>query len=662
MSWWSVGPLVLVTIGLFLVPGAIVAWASRVRGMALLAMAPGITVSIVAVSALLAQVLNISWSLIPVFGFTALLAATAWFITTRVAGARSDLRQEIQPIKWWIAAGHGLALVAAVFLVGRQLVAAFGRPESFSQTFDNVFHLNAIRFILDTGSGSSFTVSSMTGGGFYPAAWHDLVALVVSTTGSDIPVSVNVVNIVVGSVVWPLGCIFLAHQILGKRVAVSVAAGILSAAFGAFPLLLLDFGVLYPNFLGNALLPAALALGVQALGLATDPPESVLVTWLLFFAVLPGIALAHPSSIMALIALMLPPLVIVWTRSTARLRRRSERPALAVTAMVFLLIVGLGVAATLWKLVRPPEIAATWLPIQTTGRAIGEVIASSAIGRPASWVVMALAIAGLASLIMRRRHIWLVGMYAVAASLFVIVASFPLGELRTFFTGVWYNDSPRLASLLPLVILPVAVVGGVRGWDRFIVPAVARLRAAKIQTPQEGSRQMRGFVIVIAGLSAACLLAAGTQRGNVREAVDSASRSYQLTADSSLISTDEMTLLERITTKIPEDAVLVGNPWNGSALAYAFTGRKVIQFHMLSELPDGSEELYVALNTATSDPSICPIVRNLNLGYVLDFGHREVHGGDNGFRGLDNLEAAGVAELVDSEGEAKIYQLTACGK
>jgi hypothetical protein len=500
----------------------------------------------------------------------------------------------------------------------------------------------------------------MTGGGFYPAAWHDLVALVVSITGTEIPVGVNVVNIVVGALIWPLGCIFLAHQILGHRVVVSVAAGILSAGFGAFPLLLLDFGVLYPNFLGNALLPVAVGLAIRAMGLASGAAVSKPVAWLLFLSVLPGIALAHPSSIMALLAMLIAPLLILWARYTWGVARRSRRSALIVPGMILLLPIGLGMIAVLWKTIRPPEVAAFWPPVETSARAIGEVIASAAIGRSVSWVVMILAIAGLVSLVLRRTSLWLVGMYIIVSGLFVIVASFPFGEVRTFFTGVWYNDPPRLASLLPIVVLPLAVVGAVRCWDRFVVPAFASLPLSTTSSEVK-PRGRSNLLTVVGGLALSSLLVFGTQQANVREAAISASAGYQLTNDSPLVSVDEMTLMKRIDKELPKDAILLGNPWNGSALAYAFTGRKVLQFHILSELRDGAEKLYDELNTAATDPAVCPIVKRLNLTYVLDFGHREVHGGDNGFRGLDNLEEAQVGTLVDSEGAAKIYKLTACG-
>lgn len=676
MSWWSVVPLALVAIGLLFVPGAAVAWASRVRGMALLGVAPAITVSIVAVSALVAPVVNLKWSPLPVALVTIVIAAVALGVATWLR--RTETRPEPTPINWWAGAGHAAAVLAAGFLISRRLVAAFGRPESFSQTFDNVFHLNAVRYIQETGSGSSYTVSAMTGGGFYPSAWHDLVALLADVTGASIPVAVNVTNLVVGSLVWPLGCIFLAHKILGKRVIVSTVAGILAAGFGAFPLLLLDFGVLYPNFLGNALLPAALGVGLQAIGLAAQAPKRApkqaskqvavqapktrLIDALLLVAVLPGITLAHPSSTMALLALLLPPFLFIWAKTTRRLVRRSGNRWRTLAVMVALVAVGLAIVAVIWKVVRPAEAAAFWPPIETTGRAIGELLTSSGIGRSVSWAIAALAVVGLVTLLVRRHQLWLVGMYAVIGGLFVVVTSFPFGPVRTFFTGVWYNDPPRLASLLPVVILPLATVGTVWCWDTWIRPLAVKYpvgRSVRLAHRPGGSP---GLAMGAAAVIVAGLLAVSTQQANVREAVSSAAVSYQLSNDSPLVSSDELALINRIPSEVPKDATLAGNPWNGSALAYAFTGRKLIQLHILSELPAGAEEVFTHLNEAKSDPAVCPAVQQLHVGYVLDFGHREVHGGDNGFRGLDNLEADGVASLVDSQGQAKLYKLTACGQ
>lgn len=656
MSWLSVVPHVFVAVAILFIPGTVVALASRMRGFSLLAVSPAITVTLVSVAAVLAPMIGLRWSPVPVLLLTLLFAVLAFALTAFLIKGK---RHRGIVVDWRTSGLQWFAVLVAAFLVGRRVVAVVGTPEAFSQTFDNVFHLNAIRHVEDTGSASSLTISTFTGGSFYPAAWHDLVSLLTNLTGADITVAVNVVNLVVAALVWPLGCMFLAHTVAGARVAVTVAAGILAAGFGAFPLLLLDFGVLYPNFLGNALIPVALALGIRLLGLGVETPKSRAVDGLLLLASLPGIALAHPSSVMALLALMVPPLLFAWTKTTARLFSAGTLSWPRLLGMLAVLFAGVAGLVVTWQNVRPLEEAAFWPPVETTGRAIGEVLTSSAVGRPVSWVVSILAVAGIVSLIVRRSQLWFIGTYLMAAGLFVVVASFPVGPQRMFITGVWYNDPPRLASLLPIVILPLATMGAVACWDGLVLPVVQNLVRGVRSTSSQG-KAAAAFALPVVGAVAVSVLAFGTQQANVRDAVNTAAPGYQLTKDSPLISTDELALIKRLDSKVPEGSVIADNPWNGSALAYAFSGRPVLLPHMHGAVPDGGKKIIDELNDASVDPSVCPEVQRLNVDYVLDFGHREVHGGDHGYDGLDNLALDGVARLVDEQGEARLYEITAC--
>jgi hypothetical protein len=569
---------------------------------------------------------------------------------------------------YWSVVSIASAALAAV-LIGRRLIQAIGSPQSFSQTFDNVFHLNAVRYILDTGSGSSLTLNAMTGASSYPAAWHDLVALLVSISGADIPSSVNVINIVVAALVWPLGCVYLAENIWGRCPAVSAAAGVLSAAFGAFPISLLDFGVLYPNFLALALLPLAFALGLDTLGLSVASNRSKLMSLLLLLTVLPGLALAHPSAAMAWIALMLAPAVFVYVRVLGRTftSRQGVERTVATSALAVGFVVGIIVIRFLWDVVRPPAEAAFWPPVESTGQAIGELITSSAVGRPVAWAVMALTVLGIYWTIRSRRQLWLLGTYAAAAFLFVVVSSLPADDFRLYVSGIWYNDSPRLAALLPLVTIPLACRGAIGVWDRvsgIAAGAVAsphneRQRPSLIAT--ERLRAIRpAALIAVCGIIMVFVLAVVTQGESVRQAQASMAGSYRLAEDSPLISSDEMSLIKRLPSEVPEDAVMVGNPWNGSSLAYALADRKLIQLHILSAVPEGTAPLLNGPVPTRNDPNVCSTVNRLNIDYILDFGHREVHGRDSGYKGLDALIAAGMATLQDSQGEAKLYKLGLC--
>jgi hypothetical protein len=114
---------------------------------------------------------------------------------------------------------------------------------------------------------------------------------------------------------------------------------------------------------------------------------------------------------------------------------------------------------------------------------------------------------------------------------------------------------------------------------------------------------------------------------------------------------------------VPQDAVIIGNPWNGSSLAYAIADRRTLQLHILGATSKDLELIYARLNQAASDPEVCAAVSRVGARYVLDFGHREVNDGEGrsiSFDGLDDLAARGVAEPVDAQGSATLYKITAC--
>ncbi|MFD1214739.1 DUF6541 family protein, partial [Arthrobacter sp. GCM10027362] len=207
--------------------------------------------------------------------------------------------------------------VPALFL-GAVLLGIFGNPQNIAQSHDNIFHLNALRYIADTGNASSLTLGYLgttDGGTFYPAGWHDLVSLVQLTSGASIPAAINVTNLVIVTCIWPLGCLFLVSRVTGERTLSLLVAAVLSTAYGTFPYLLLEFGVVYPFLLSMAIFPVALGLVIQLLRLGLPAALSTEATALVLAALLPGMALAHPASIMALLALSVPVVVAAARRT-----------------------------------------------------------------------------------------------------------------------------------------------------------------------------------------------------------------------------------------------------------------------------------------------------------------------------------------------------------
>ncbi|MCT3000834.1 hypothetical protein EFN18_09095 [Propionibacterium freudenreichii] len=276
LTWLGFVPLVAATIGLLLVPGVIVALCAGLPARIALPIAPGVSTAIIVVAAIAADAVGMGWNLWPVAIITIVCAAGCWWmrrivsrvvdagaIASRVRRRQASSSTRTTPRRgWWLAGG-----LLGVFLTGWHMIAQIGRPDNFAQSFDNMFHLNAVRWILDHSNGSSLTMSMTSGDGptsFYPLAWHDVISLALKTANSaDVAAGTNAMVLVISSVVWVLGCFYLIRMLGRATVPGVVAVGVLVCAFPTFPYLSTSYGVLYPNTLGMTLLPAMVALTYQ---------------------------------------------------------------------------------------------------------------------------------------------------------------------------------------------------------------------------------------------------------------------------------------------------------------------------------------------------------------------------------------------------------------
>ncbi|MEW1918229.1 DUF6541 family protein [Pseudarthrobacter oxydans] len=664
MSWFSTVPAILACLALLFIPGLFIVAALGLQRLWYLAVAPVLTISVVAVTAIAAPLAGVSWGPLPVIVATALISG-ALFVMRMVLERRGKSGMNLVPHWTFRTPTKATAIAAAGFLAGSssiafQLYKAFDRPENISQTFDNVFHLNAIRYVLDTGNASSLSLSSMTSGDsppyFYPAAWHGLASLLVQVTGSPISVAVNVLNLCIAATVWTAGCMFLARTAIGPNAYAVAAAGVLSAGFSSFPLLLLDFGVLYPNFLAISMLPAALATVAIFFGISDRTDHPVLARYVLAPMAATGIAIAHPNGLMSLLAVSIPILLVSFLRFFL-LRYRSNNGHGRTAVMGVGLLGILGVIVVMWNYIRPPAAAATWLPFQTPGQAIGEVITNSAMQRPPAFAVSILLITGVVVMFRRHQRIWLLGSFIVVAVLFVVVSAGAAGQDRDALTGVWYNDSYRLAALLPVAAVPLAAAGV--GWlaGKLQHLWVERRSSLTFLPPRfTDSRLVVPVLVPLALLGVLMVL----QTLPLRASIASARANYVTTADSALVSADEMALIEELDAIVPPEATIAVNPWTGGAMAFALADRNTTSKHTLTTYTKSVELLNDKFREASTDPEVCSAAAADNVRYVLDFGTREVHGGNHGFAGLHIPDKTPGFTLRAQRGEAKLYEVTAC--
>lgn len=690
MIYTDLAPVVVAAVCILMLPGTLVAFAAGARGWALLGAGAPASVTLISVTAILTGAAGVPWGLIPVLVVSVVVAVGIYAVRfpwssrlrrqrRRPSGPGASLATMSDKRNAQSMSGHrpekptrdlpgvaigGIVTAAAFAVIAWRLGQAFGGAENISQTFDNIFHLNAVRYISDTGHASSMNVSGFTAssgiGGFYPAAWHDVVSLTQQVAGSSVPAAVNGTNVAIAALVWPLSCLLLSTSIFGARRSVLVATSALAAGFSAFPYLMVDFGVLYPNLLSIALMPACIALFALALRVVRGIPLRRGGAWLLLLVSVPGLALAHPSTLLALLAWTYPVAVAAMAATWRRMRPRFGTWR-SYGALLLSIAAYTGALAVAWKKLRPDEAQSTWEPVQSLSQAFGQAVTSAPQGRPIPWLIFALTLLGIGALLQKRRYLWLLAMFSISVLMFMVVSGYPFGPFRTLIGGIWYNDPFRPAALLPVATLPVAVFGIVWLWDR--VQGTVHDRLAGMPSPAPGLlAASRGPVVsMLLALLALGGLLGLSQRGAVTAAVRSAATNYVVSQDAPLLSTDERTLMARAAQEIPADNTVVSSPWTGASLVYALADRKSLTPHVFGDYDADTMEVLRRLNQASEDPSICQSVRDLKAYYVLDFGPREIHGGYHPYLGLENLSTDPDFELVDSQGIAKLYRVVACG-
>lgn len=641
--------IALAALAVLVVPGLLIGATAGARGFLLLAISPLLTVGTVSISTILFSVFGIDWNVAATSVSILIVAGIA-----AIVGRVLPRTPPTGPPNRRATIATSVALLIAAALGAVQLSIVFGNPENISQTFDAAFHLNGVKYLLETADGSSLHLSGLIlpdwRSSFYPAGWHDIVALVVMVTGASVPVAANMVNLVIAAVVWPAGAILFVRFATKDSTPAIIAAGVLSMGFAAFPILPLDFGVLYPYFLALAMLPAALVLALSFTGLVPRTSLHWIVRLLLLAVALAGVGLAQPAIVFAWAALMVPPTLTAVIR---RSRLASTRRGAVVPLVLFGIAVG-GLAVAWWVIGKMGNTA-PWNAYASLPEGVFELLTNSREGTPVAIAVSLLVIVGLVSCLRSRRQMWLAGMWGIAALLFLLAATLGFGDLRNIALGLFYKDPPRLAALLAVVAVPVASIGALAVWT-----VVSR------HIPPRMSRSSRFGEPVIA-VAATVLLLAASQGTAQRSAVETAATTYAITDSSPILSTDERTLISRLDEHVPEGDVVVGNPWTGTSFAYVIGDRDVLNPHFNVS----SDPLHVAINTklrdALTDPDVCDAIRDTGAGWVLDFG---VYSRDSGgvldfdsttdYPGLVDIGDSGAVEEVDRVGDKVLYRITAC--
>lgn len=640
VDWLAQAPVLLTALVVVLVPGLIAMFAVGMRGLALLAFAPVFGVASTAILALLFGAVVLPWSPLSWAVGTVGVVLVAVLVGWRLGNRLPHLAQEQH--RWLIPT----ALAVGMLLLAWRLVGYIHDPTGISQTNDDVFHLNAVRYIIDTADASSMHVNAVIGGhSFYPAAWHGVVSLIVMISGCTIPIAANMLTLVIGALIWPTGIAWLARTVTGSATVTAYTA-ILAGALQAFPLLMFQWGVLFPNALSIALIPAGIALVVSLPGLqrSTSLWQDTVRSVLLVFVVTGSLLLSQPAALLPWAAISMVWLTFHLLGSGARLKRRW---AIAVLIVVWAVFIGA------WMYLAQGTSGSHWPAFRGRVEALLDVLLNGQVRMPVAIGVSVLMIVGLVVAIRRPALRWFAVAWLGVSMLYFLVATVGRSIVRIDVLGAWYADPYRIAALAPIVVIPLAAVGA-----DALVHSAARLLHRDAGRP--------AWVVVGPSVVAVLMVVLIVLRPTAMP--DFMTGSYDrdsryLTTSDSYLSTDERALLEELDDVIEPGARVIANPSTGAGFGYFFSGVDVYPRTWAPPSSGPWPVLASGLRDAAADPEVCAALQAYGSPeYVLDFGPGEHGPGRYLMPGMTDFAGQPGFERVAGEGEATLWRITACAR
>lgn len=449
------------------VPGWMAFLAVGFAALPALVLAPTVSVAWMCVAGIVYDLVGIPASIVTVFAPLAIAAAAAVALR-RLPGHASEPSLRL---------GESLSVPAACLYVAVGVVTCallylYQRTDmsGFIYQWDNDTHLSVIRAFADTQRMSTLHVGSyLTAGdlqaypfgsasGYYPAAFHELCALVVLAANVTAPLTVNAAISVMGAVVFPMSMSLFVSELFDDDRMALYSGAVLCGLFPAMPYAGAIYGPVYPNIFAVSLLPVALALAFR---LMRDKGSRHISAFAALVLALFAMALVHPNALFSFGVICVPTLTVQVAREQ-RARGASARRSFLIAALVLLAFVALWVALFFAPPLRN-VVSARFAPTSTVGDAMRSLLLllpssflqSLGGGQP---ILFVLVTAGAVADLVKRRFPGLVATY-VLLQIMCVVATSTFDWFKQILTGFWYTDSNRLAAILAIVSIALAAEG-----------------------------------------------------------------------------------------------------------------------------------------------------------------------------------------------------------
>jgi hypothetical protein len=639
---------VLLAVLVLVVPGAIVARASRLPVSVAVAVGPALTYGVVALAIVPFGAVGIPWN-----AWTAFFALAV--VTAVAASLPTLLRRYRDPDVEARAPARGPALtVAAGVLLGAALIALAavkGLPhwQSVPSTWDAVWHANTVRFILDTGQASPTHMGELRNvethdALYYPSTFHAVAAVFSQLTGAAPTTAYTLNSVAAAAWLFPVSAATLTWKLLrGKftewqTAGAAATAAALSASFTAIPYVEFDTASM-PNLAAYGVAVPTMALGMSAVRHRDRIPLAVLALLGVFSVHITG----GVVTVLFVVAWWL--VDALWHPVRGRLSDFTALVLIAAPTVCLLLPQFVGV-------LQQAEIIEGHAFVTHEGKKRGLIDAVVQHTRhlndfPIQWVLIVLA--GVGAVIFLVKKVWwpLVVWLGLVVCIVHSSAPFggPLGALTGKFSDLFYSDPRRLSAVVAMLLAPAA------GTALFVLVSAA-VRGVRRHAGDEGPRPALWYGATAAALIAVTVVTALAYLPRHRFL-------FGEKYDSVLIDEKDLEAFAYLATLPGARDTLIGNAnTDGTAWMYAVSGLHPLWTHYDYPVQQGPGYhrfiFWAHADDADTDPRIAEAVKALNIRYVLTstpvvlkFAMPD---------GLVSLEKSRSWEMIYDNGEARIYE------
>lgn len=402
---------------------------------------------------------------------------------------------------------------------------------------------------------------------------------------------------------------------------------------------------------------------------------------LLFVVGVVALAFTQPNAVFTVGVWLIPFLTYRASFAADLVRRggRTHRGLRVLFAVAALVAVGF-----IWfAAYRLPFLQAvvqhSWIAVQSKPQAFVSALTLGFMSKGTQLVLMIFVIIGAALTLKRQEWLWLSFAFAIACGLFVVDVSSD-GPLQHLLTGFWYTDYYRVAAMAAMLGIPLASLGIAEVSSR-ISALFARLRHVEVRLSSVVSVALCLVLLLAGNVISIPAVSDSSPEGVPRLGKSSfCSVWQQLYRENNvdyIYTTEEKEFVEEAKQLIPDGALVINNPNDGSCFCYVVDDMRVYYRYLRAYGEGGesedSELIRSRLDMIAHDERVNQAVRNVGAEYVLllDQGRENDPADPDSFffftyerkglwSGIDLVsDTTPGFEVVLSQNDMRLYRITA---